>query len=75
MVNYEPNTFGGPVEDPSFAQKRFAVTGEAGRYDYTHPNNYYEQPRALFTKVMNQTDRDHLISNISGALGGAEKRI
>ena len=73
--NYEPNTQNGPVEDPSKAWKTFPVTGQAGRYDYTHPNNYYEQPRELFTRVMNQTDRDHLISNISGALGGARRDI
>jgi len=74
-VNYEPNTLGGPVADPSKCQHKFDVSGKAGRYDYTHPNTYYEQPRELFTKVMNQTDRDHLISNISGALSGANRPI
>ena len=32
----------------------------------------FEQPRALYQKVMNDTDRDHLVSNIAGHLGGAK---
>jgi len=32
----------------------------------------FEQPRALYRKVMNDTDRAHLISNLAGHLGGAK---
>lgn len=32
----------------------------------------FEQPRALYREVMNDTDRAHLVSNIAGHLGGAK---
>merc|ERR1712224_1088800 len=62
-------------EDPSKAWSKFAVTGQAGRYAYTHPNTPYEQPRILYNKVLNAEQRDRLISNLAGALGGARKDI
>lgn len=34
----------------------------------------FEQPRALYWKVMSDTDRQHLISNIAGHLGGVKSR-
>ena len=51
------------------------MTGDAGRFEYNHPNDDYEQPRALFADVMDDTDREHLIANTAGHLGGAEERI
>jgi len=51
------------------------VTGNAGRYAYIHPNDNYEQPSALFRKVMSETERNHLIENISGHLGQCRKDI
>jgi catalase len=73
--NYYPNTFDGPIPDASAAEPGLAVTGMTGRFEYPHPNDDYEQPRALFADVMDDTDRDHLIANISGHLGGAQKRL
>jgi catalase len=74
-VNYEPNSHGGPVEDPSKKWHTFPVTGAVGRYKHTHPNDDFEQPRALFRKVMNETDRTHLIDNIVGSLKGVRKDV
>ena len=73
--NYEPNTFGGPVEDPKFAWAKSTLSGEVGRYQYTHPNSHYEQPRTLWQKVFTETDREHLISNLAGPLSGARRDI
>lgn len=73
--NYEPNTLGGPVQDPTKKQQQFPVTGLAGRYPHQHPNTDYEQPRTLFRKIMTETDRTHLIENLVGALGGARRDI
>ena len=72
--NYEPNSLGGPKEDPSYAQSRFEVTGKAGRYAYTHPNTYFEQPRTLWEKVFTEADREQLISNLSGPLSAVTRR-
>jgi catalase len=59
--NYEPNTVGGPVEDPKFAWAKQTLSGEVGRHKYPHPNSHYEQPRTLWQKVFSETDREHLI--------------
>ncbi|KAF8841477.1 catalase-domain-containing protein [Paxillus ammoniavirescens] len=35
----------------------------------------FEQPRALYQNVMNDTDRDHLVSNIAGHLGNVKSPV
>ncbi len=67
-TNYEPNSLGGPVEDKSHAISPVAVSGFIGRYPHSHPNDNYEQPRALFNKVFTEQDRKDVIANISGPL-------
>jgi len=74
-VNYEPNSFGGPTEDPTCHWKAQGVSGECGRFKYQHPNDDYEQPRSFFRKALNETDREHLIANISGDLALARKDL
>lgn len=66
--NYEPNSLNGPTEDKSYANHKWAVTGEAGRYAHQHPNDNYEQPRELFRKVFNDQERKTVIENIGGSL-------
>jgi catalase len=73
--NYWPNSFGGPAPDPSAAEPPFEVMGEATHSPYNHPNDDFVQAGNLFRDVMNDEDRDHLIGNIVGHLGGAQKRI
>ena len=73
--NYYPNSFGGPGPRPEVAELPFEVTGKAARQPYTHPNDGFVQPRALYRDVMTDEDRDHLIGNIVAHLGGAQKRI
>jgi len=73
--NYWPNSFGGPEPDPRAVEPGFEVTGIAARHTYTHPNDDFVQPTALYEKVMTDIDRDHLIGNIVDHLGGAKKGI
>lgn len=63
--NYEPNTLNGPVQNSSYAWKKFDTTGQAGRYSYVHPNSDFEQPNILFRKVFTEEDRQATIENIS----------
>lgn len=73
--NYWPNSFGGPAPDPLSGEPPLPVSGQAARHPYGHPNDDFAQAGALFSKVMRDTDRDHLIGNIVGHLGKAQKRI
>lgn len=76
LEHYEPNSNPyAPKEDPSKAWSKFAVTGQAGRYNYTHPNTPYEQPRTLYNKVLTAAQRESLVQNLGGALSGARKDI
>src|SRR5580704_255589 len=42
-VNYEPNSFGGPVEDPRFKEPPLKISGDADRYDHREGNDDYTQ--------------------------------
>jgi catalase len=73
--NYWPNSFGGPRPDPTAGELPFELSGQAGRYPFTHPNDDFVQAGTLYRKVMSDADRDHLIGNIVDHLGKAQKRI
>jgi catalase len=73
--NYWPNSFGGPAPDPSAAEPGMTVSGVTGRTPYTHPNDDFVQPRALYRDVMTAQDRDHLVSNIVGHLKNAQEPV
>ncbi|MFH1865973.1 MAG: catalase [Candidatus Eisenbacteria bacterium] len=73
--NYWPNSFGGPAPDPAMAPPAIDVAGMAARHEYELGDVDFEQPGVLYRKVMTDEARDHLIGNIVGHLGGAQKRI
>ncbi len=73
--NYYPNSFGGPEPEPTVSEPPFEAAGKAARQKYTHPNNDFVQAGDLYREAMTDTDMDHLINNIFGHLGGAQKRI
>lgn len=73
-VNHEPNTQGGPVQDPQYAWSREQINAQTGRYQYQHPNTHFEQPRTLWNKVFTEKDRQNLIKNLSGPLGAVKRR-
>jgi catalase len=63
---------GGGVRDNTVAHE----TWTAGAYrDLTQITELdFEQPRALWTKVFSDTDREHFITNISGHIGSAKSK-
>lgn len=73
--NYWPNTFGGAAPDPSVAPPPIDVCGMAARHAYTLSDVDFVQAGDLYRKVMTETDREHLVSNIVGHLKGAQKRL
>jgi catalase len=80
---YSPNSYGGPVADPSKELPTWAVeAGELGRYAYEKhaDDDDFVQPRALYRDVMSATDREHLVTNIvahasAGVSGPIQQRV
>ncbi len=73
--NYWPNSFNGPEPDIYAKEPPIEISGKADRYPYTRPNDDFVQPGNLYRGVMTDQDRDNIAGNITGHLGGAQKRI
>ena len=73
--NYWPNSFGGPAPDPDFAPPKIDIAGMAARHAYELGDLDFLQPGELYRRVMTKEDREHLVKNIVGHLGNAQKRI
>jgi catalase len=72
--NYEPNSFGGPVEDHRYRELHYTAKGEIGRYDHREGNDDYTQPGNLF-RVMSKEEQARLIGNIVGHMASVPERI
>lgn len=73
-VNYEPNSFGGPVEDPSYSEPSLQVDGYVDRHDHRDGNDDYTQPGNLF-RLMSKEEQKRLVSNIAEAMQNVPERI
>ena len=71
---YEPNSFGGAVEDASFAEPAFETGDMADRYNHRDGNNDFIQVTALFN-LMSDNQKEQLFSNIAEAMGGVPRNI
>lgn len=73
-VNYEPNSFDGPVQDPSFSEPPLEINGHAARYDHRKGNDDYKQPGNLF-RLMNKEEQTRLVSNLTESMQSVPERI
>jgi catalase len=73
-VNYEPNSLGSPVEDPSVKEPPLKISGDADRYDHRKGNDDYTQAGNLF-RLMNADQKRQLIQNLVGAMKSVPKEI
>ena len=71
---YEPNSMGGPVEDPGYREPPLGISGDADRHDHRDGNDDYAQPRALFA-LFDDDHRRRLYSNIAAAMQGVPAEI
>ena len=76
-VNYEPNTYDGPMEDPAYDEPPLKIYGDAARYNsYACDDmDYYEQPRMFYQKTLDDNGRDILIENLSMSMNNVPKNI
>ncbi len=73
-VNYEPNSFGGPVEDPAVKEPPLKILGDADRYDHRQGNDDYTQAGNLF-RLLPSDEQDRLMDAIAGAMQGVPEEI
>jgi catalase len=73
-VNYEPNSFKGPAEDPGFKEPPLKISGDADRYDHREGNDDYTQAGNLF-RLMSPNQKSQLIENIVNAMKTVPKEI
>ena len=66
-VYYEPNSFGGPIEDASFAEPVLETGNIADRYNHRIGNDDFSQVTALFN-LMSVSQKEQLFSNIAAAM-------
>ena len=43
-VNYQPNSFNGPLDDKQYSEPPLKISGDADRYDHRIGNDDYTQP-------------------------------
>jgi catalase len=67
LDNYEPNGFGGPVENPDYAEPPLKISGEADRYNSHEHNDDYTQAGNLF-RLFSSEEQGRLMDNIASTL-------
>lgn len=73
-LNYEPNSFGGPKEDPAFLEPPLKISGDADRYNHRDGNDDYTQAGNLF-RLMNANQKKQLFNNVHAAINDVPERI
>ena len=71
---YEPNSFGGPVQQPEAKEPPLRISGDADHYDHRAGNDDYTQPGNLF-RLMSPAQRQLLVENIAAAMQGVPRAI
>jgi catalase len=72
--NYEPDSFGGPVPDPSAKEPPLRISGDADRYNSHAGNDDYSQAGALYN-IMTEEQKDRLTSTIAGTMQGIPREL
>jgi len=71
---YEPNSFGGPKQDPAVAEPPMPISGAADRYDHRVGNDDYTQAGNLF-RLMSPAQQELLMDNLAGAMKDVPQEI
>ena len=71
---YEPNSFGGPVQDERFAEPPLKISGDGHRYNHRDGNDDYTQPGNLF-RLMTPEQQGRLFKNVAAAMDGVSEEI
>ena len=75
--NYEPNSFGGPQEDPSYRQPPLPLEGDADRYEQrtgSDDSDDYVQAGDLY-RLMTADQQQQLVDNIVASMATVPEEI
>lgn len=71
-VNYEPNSFDGPVSDTHYNYPPLSLEGAADHYEQDH--DFYTQPGDLY-RLLPADEKDRLTSNFTAATADVPEHI
>jgi catalase len=71
---YEPNSMGGPTQDPAYAEPPLRISGDASRYDHHEGNDDYTQAGNLF-RLFTAEQKERLFQNVAEAMAGVPETI
>jgi catalase len=74
-VNYEPNSYGGPTEQPDAREAPIALGSTGGRTDYPHRGELDFEQAGLLYQVMTADERSRLIANLAGHMRGIDRAV
>ncbi|GHT73389.1 catalase [Bacteroidia bacterium] len=73
-VNYEPNSFGGPTDNPEYKEPALMLEGAADYYDHRVDKDYYSQPGDLY-RLVPEDEKVRIASNVAEAMDGVPEDI
>ncbi|MDR3235330.1 MAG: catalase [Prevotellaceae bacterium] len=73
-VNYEPNSFNGPVEDKTTNEPPLVLEGDAYNYNHRDDKDYYTQPGDLY-RLVPEGEKKRIASNVAAAMAGVPVEI
>lgn len=75
VINYEPNSRGGPVEQKQFMEPRTALQGDTGRYEQnSYRNDDYQQPGDLY-RLMQKASQDRFVDTVVNHMKPIRKEV
>jgi catalase len=76
LVDYEPNSFGGPYEYRAASEPPLRIDGSAARYAFSASDeDLYGQPHLFWVKVLDDEGRRTLIDNVVRSLSNPNMGI
>ncbi|MDR0337885.1 MAG: catalase, partial [Planctomycetaceae bacterium] len=73
-VNYEPNSFGGPVQNKTLNEPPLHLDGAAFNFDHREDGDYYTQPGDLF-RLLPKEEQERLAQNVAESMDCVPQEI
>jgi catalase len=73
-VNYEPNSFGGPIQNKTLNEPPLHLDGTAFNFDHREDSDYYTQPGDLF-RLLPSAEQERLMQNVVESMDGVPQEI